>query len=52
LSFLGFEGEIPKGDYGAGQITVWDHGYYETGQWTDDLKPLPSTAIGFSVNSN
>jgi bifunctional non-homologous end joining protein LigD len=45
LSFLGFEGEIPKGDYGAGQITVWDHGYYETDQWTDDL-------ITFTLHGN
>ena len=37
LSFGSFEGEIPKGHYGAGQITVWDHGDYEAGEWTDDL---------------
>lgn len=37
LSFGAFQGEIPKGFYGAGQITVWDHGDYEAGEWTDDL---------------
>jgi len=28
LSFLDFEGEIPKGEYGAGMISIWDAGKY------------------------
>ncbi|HZF79264.1 MAG TPA: DNA polymerase ligase N-terminal domain-containing protein, partial [Rubrivivax sp.] len=28
LSYAGFEGEIPKGQYGAGQVIVWDRGVW------------------------
>ncbi len=35
LEYATFEGEIPKGEYGAGTVTIWDHGIYETKHWDD-----------------
>jgi bifunctional non-homologous end joining protein LigD len=36
LEYLHFHGEIPKGQYGAGSMTVWDTGTYDTEKWSDD----------------
>ena len=36
LEYGGFEGTIPRGEYGAGSVTVWDRGSYETVKWAPD----------------
>jgi bifunctional non-homologous end joining protein LigD len=36
LEYIDFHGEIPKGQYGAGSMTVWDTGTYETHEWSQD----------------
>jgi bifunctional non-homologous end joining protein LigD len=36
LEYLEFEGKIPKGEYGAGTIAIWDRGTYETEKFRDD----------------
>jgi bifunctional non-homologous end joining protein LigD len=36
LEYAAFEGEIPKGEYGGGQVTIWDRGHYTAEKWSDD----------------
>lgn len=35
LEYATFEGTIPKGEYGGGEVTIWDHGTYECEKWTE-----------------
>ena len=36
LEYGNFEGVIPRGEYGAGSVSIWDHGRYETVKWAPD----------------
>jgi bifunctional non-homologous end joining protein LigD len=36
LEYLAFHGTIPKGEYGAGNMIVWDTGTYETEKFNDN----------------
>jgi bifunctional non-homologous end joining protein LigD len=35
LEYASFSGEIPKGEYGGGTMTIWDRGTYETEKWNE-----------------
>ncbi len=35
LEYATFSGEIPKGEYGAGHVAIWDHGTYDLVKWTE-----------------
>jgi bifunctional non-homologous end joining protein LigD len=35
MEYATFSGEIPAGEYGAGHMTIWDRGRYETIKWSD-----------------
>ena len=36
LEYRTFEGDIPKGEYGAGTVSIWDSGTYDTKHWDDE----------------
>jgi bifunctional non-homologous end joining protein LigD len=36
MEYADFEGDIAHGEYGGGQVQIWDRGRYETEKWTDD----------------
>src|ERR1700682_4853763 len=35
LEYINFAGEIPAGEYGGGQVSIWDRGTYEKHQWRE-----------------
>jgi bifunctional non-homologous end joining protein LigD len=35
MEYAAFAGEIPKGEYGGGAVTIWDRGTYECEKWSD-----------------
>jgi bifunctional non-homologous end joining protein LigD len=49
VEYGSFEGTIPKGQYGAGTVMLWDHGTYE-GLGGDPLKDLEEGKFHFSLH--
>lgn len=47
LAYGTFEGIIPKGNYGAGEVIVWDRGTYRPVNNTDPVKAIGSGEIKF-----
>jgi len=35
LDYATFAGDIPRGEYGGGKVTIWDRGTYECEKWDD-----------------
>ncbi|MFN2523680.1 MAG: DNA polymerase ligase N-terminal domain-containing protein, partial [Mycobacteriales bacterium] len=36
LTYATFAGDIPRGEYGGGHVSVWDSGTYELEKWRAD----------------
>jgi DNA ligase D-like protein (predicted 3'-phosphoesterase) len=37
ISYITFAGTIPKGEYGAGKVEIWDKGRFKLKQRTDNI---------------
>ena len=46
-SYIGFEGRIAEGKYGAGEVLIWDNGRYET--TGDPVGALKAGKLGFRI---
>jgi bifunctional non-homologous end joining protein LigD len=51
LEYGTFEGSIPKGQYGAGEVTIWDQGTYELEKWREG-KEVIATLHGQQHGTN
>lgn len=47
LSYREFEGTIPKGQYGGGNVIVWDEGTYALAEGTDAAKEIAGGKLKF-----
>ena len=50
LAYRTFEGVIPKGQYGAGEVIIWDEGWYELAEGTDPAKEIADGKIKFIMH--
>lgn len=44
MDYLTFHGTIPKGEYGAGEMTIWDTGTYELHKWINGREVIVTLA--------
>jgi bifunctional non-homologous end joining protein LigD len=52
LDYFSFEGVIPEGNYGAGEVIVWDYGTYELAEGTDPLREIARGKIKFILHGH
>ena len=50
LDYQTFEGVIPEGNYGAGEVIVWDNGTYELAEGTDPLAEIAKGKLKFVLH--
>ncbi len=49
LDYGDFEGTIPAGEYGAGTVQLWDHGYWHPESGTDPKRQLREGHLKFEL---
>lgn len=52
LDYLTFEGTIPEGNYGAGEVAVWDIGSYEVVDPQDPEEGVSKGKLSFKLKGN
>lgn len=50
MAYGDFEGVIPKGEYGAGEVIVWDNGWYELFEGDDPADEIEGGKIKFVMH--
>ncbi len=50
MDYRTFEGIIPKGNYGAGEVIVWDEGTYELAEGNDPAEEIAKGKIKFILH--
>jgi bifunctional non-homologous end joining protein LigD len=50
LDYQTFEGVIPAGNYGAGEVIVWDNGTYELAEGTDPVAEIAKGKLKIILN--
>jgi len=50
LDYRDFEGIIPKGNYGAGEVIVWDRGTYRLLEGTSTSEQIAKGSLKFELN--
>ena len=52
MNYRDFEGVIPDGQYGAGEVIVWDNGWYELAEGTDAAREIANGKIKFIMHGH
>jgi bifunctional non-homologous end joining protein LigD len=52
LDYYDFEGVIPEGNYGAGEVIVWDYGWYTLVEGNDPAREIAKGKIKFFLNGH
>ncbi|GAA4314925.1 DNA ligase D [Pontixanthobacter gangjinensis] len=52
IKYLHFEGSIPEGNYGAGEMSIWDEGQFDTPASKDLLKQYKSGNLKLTFKGN